>query len=455
MKTYIARQRHLVVHLLILFGLLAAGLPAAQAGEIDTRLVVDGLTAPIDIKDLPDQSGRRLVLDQSGLIHLLNADDSLADQPFLDIRDRLLPLRQDFEERGLLGLAIHPDYLQNGRVFVTYSAPLADGAPGGWNHSRRVSEFTLARDRNDKLDPRSERVLIEQHWPSRKHNGGALGFGPDRLLYIGFGDGGGIHGVGAETLYDAFSVPARNRHWDYLAQDKHSLFGKILRIDVDNGYPGYASPAANPWVGKPGRDEIFAWGFRNPYRFSFAGSDPVTLYLAAVAETFWESVYRVDQSGNYGWPIKEGTHCFDRAVTLAPPRECEAAQQAANGRIIDPVIEYPNMSVFRQGAQVKSRGVGTAVVGAIQLANSKLKDLDGKLLVADWSLKFDKPSGQLFTAVPGTVIPWPLTKVAELTTRIVSIAQTKDGRVFVLTNQNFGPYGKTGTVLELIVPAPG
>ncbi|MFK7857819.1 MAG: sorbosone dehydrogenase family protein [Granulosicoccus sp.] len=274
--------------------------PAVWAQPPTLALVAENLISPIDIATLPDGTDHRLILDQSGVVHLLAPDNSLAAEPYLDIRDRLLPLREDFEERGLLGMAIHPQYRSNGRFFVTYSAPLAKDAPAHWNHTRIVSEFTVDPSNPNRLDTSTERVLIRQNWPSRKHNGGALAFGPDGFLYIGFGDGGGIHGVGQETLNDAYSVPEHQLHWDSTAQDLQSLYGKLIRINVDAGLPGYAIPADNPMVGKLGRDEIYAWGFRNPYRISFDPDSSGALYITTVAETLWEAIYRVEGPGNYG-----------------------------------------------------------------------------------------------------------------------------------------------------------
>ncbi len=430
--------------LCILLAACGSGLAAAD-GKPTPELLLAGLVAPIDLATLPDDTDRRLVLDQSGIVHLLQASGALADAPFLDITDRLLPLRQDFEERGLLGMAIHPNYRTNGRFFVSYSAPLADDAPGNWNHTRIVSEFTVDANNPDQLDAGSERILIRQHWPSRKHNGGALAFGPDGYLYVGFGDGGGIHGVGPETLNDAFTVPANRLAWDSTAQDLHSLYGKILRIDVDHGYPGYAVPDDNPLVGKPGRDEIYAWGFRNPYRISFDPDNSGRFYITAVAETLWEAIYRVDQPGNYGWPLREGAHCFERTRPLDPPSTCANETGAP---IFDPVVEYANMSVHREGSKVTMPGVGTAVVGSVMLRESALGDHANHLLIADWSRDFRQPSGQLFIAAESAQPPWALEHIAQLDTRIVALVQD-GGQLYVMTNDNFGPYGQTGKVFEL------
>ena len=265
--------------------LLSNFLATVSSATPEARLIVDNLVAPIDLLTIPDDSGRRLILDQSGVVHLLDTENKVLNLPFLNLSDRMLPIREDFEERGLLGMAIHPDFRNNGRFFVTYTAPLASDAPANWGHTRIVSEFTIDSDNPDQLDAETERVLIKQHWPSRKHNGGALAFGPDGYLYIGFGDGGGIHGVGPETLNDAYNVPQNRLWWDSTAQDPQSFYGKILRIDVDKGLPGYAIPDDNPFVDSAGKDEIYAWGFRNPYRLSFDSDGSSTFYITAVSYT--------------------------------------------------------------------------------------------------------------------------------------------------------------------------
>jgi uncharacterized protein (TIGR03382 family) len=187
----------------------------------------------------------------------------------MDLRSRMLPVANDFEERGLLGFALHPQFAKNGRFFVSYSSPLRDTAPQNWNYTRRISEFTAKTGNTLSVDLQTERVLIALDWPSRKHNGGAMAFGPDGMLYIGMGDSGASHGIGKSVIWEAFNVPAEALLWDDIAQDRHSLYGKILRIDVDHGFPGYAIPTGNPLTASQGRPEIWAWGFRNPYRIAF------------------------------------------------------------------------------------------------------------------------------------------------------------------------------------------
>jgi glucose/arabinose dehydrogenase len=436
-------------------GILTFGLSvllALPAVGQELRLLAEGLTAPIDLVEALDGSGRLFVLEQRGVVRVIEADGGLAPEPFLDLTHRLLPLEEGFEERGLLGFALHPDFALTGRLYVSYTAPLRAGAPEGWNYTRRIAELTVSVDDPGRVDPSSERALLEVDWPSRKHNGGGLAFGPDGYLYIGLGDGGGAHGVGAEVSWSAFDVPEAQLHWDRLAQDTESLFGSILRIDVDRGFPGYGIPPTNPFVGKPGRDEIYAWGFRNPYRIAFDAAGSGDFLVTATGETLWEALYLVQAPGNYGWPIFEGRHCIDRLQPrAAPAQECPRAD-ALGHPFKMPVVEYANMQVMHPETAVDGPGVGTAVVAGRLYRGSAIPALSGKLVFADWSADFRQPSGQLFVATPAPVFGelWPFSKLLEVESRIVSLAENRAGEIYVLTNEEPGPFGTTGKVFELV-----
>lgn len=434
---------------LLLLGAIAAGLPV-EAHDLALELVADGLTAPIHLEEPADDSGRLLVAQQDGVVRVIGRDGRVSADLFLDLSDRIVALEAGFEERGLLGFALHPQFHRNGRVFVTYSAPLRAGAPSNWNHTRRVSEFTAKPGDLSRIDPGTERVLLELDWPSRKHNGGGLAFGPDGHLYVGFGDGGVSHGVGKKVLWEAFDVPAPALAWDGLAQDRRSLFGKVLRIDVDHGFPGYAIPAGNPLGGRQGRDEIWAWGFRNPYRIAF---DPVgdgSFFVTAIAETLWEAAYHVREPGNYGWPLREGTHCVDRLKPRLPPANC-ADRDAEGAPLRMPVIEYPNLQASHPETRLGIRGEGTAITGVRRYQGRALPDLAGKVVFTDWSASFKQPSGQLFVATPGASPDalWSHARAISLDSRIVGLAEDRAGELFVLTNETFGPYGTTGKVFRL------
>src|SRR5690554_1851230 len=138
---------------------------SAGPAEVDLELVAEGLAAPLVFTPIPDDSGRYLIVDQIGVIYVLDADGQLLDTPFLDVRDRMVSLDQGYDERGLLGLALHPDYVENGRFFVYYSAPLRDGAPAGWNHTSHISEFQVSADDANSADAGSERILMQIDQP--------------------------------------------------------------------------------------------------------------------------------------------------------------------------------------------------------------------------------------------------------------------------------------------------
>ena len=428
--------------------LTALALVAAPLKALELEEVISGLTAPIGLIDPDDGTGRLFVQEQTGQVRILGPDGALSGD-LLDISSRMITLDEGFEERGFLGFALHPDFSVNGRVYALYTAPLAPDAPTGWNHTKRLSEFTLTPGAGT-IDPGTERVLLSVDWPSRKHNGGALVFDADGYLLVGLGDGGGAHGVGKDVLWSAFEVQESQRHWDRLAQDVTALHGSILRLDVEAGFPGYGVPATNPFVGRAGRDEIYAWGLRNPYRVHV---DPPTgaLVIPAVAETLWEAVYLIGGPANIGWPIREGLHCVDRLRPRDPPADCPRSGPGG-WPIPDPIVEYGNMQIMHPETKVEATGLGAAVTGALIYRGEALPELQGQLLVSDWSASFQEPSGQVFSAAPARKFgeTWPLTKIAELKTRVVGLAADAAGEVYILTTDNFGPFGDTGRIFKLV-----
>ena len=428
---------------MLLFGLLPAAL--AQDGEqgsmaIDLELVADGLTSPLGLMPAGDDSGRLFVFDQVGQIWMLSAEGEMLDEAFLDLTDRMVELNEGYDERGLLGLAFHPDFAENGRFFVYYSAPLREGGPEGWNHTSHVSEFMVSEDNADVANPDSERIVMQIDQPQGNHNGGQIAFGPDGYLYVPLGDGGAANDVAEGHTPDIGN-----------AQDTSNLLGSILRIDVDGEEP-YGIPADNPFDGEEGLEEIFAYGFRNPYRISFDAGGDNALYAGDAGQNQWEEVSVVTAGGNYGWNIKEGTHCFDPDNPDAQVEECpDTGPQGEN--LIDPVIEYQNAGV--------EGGLGLVVVGGNVYRGSALPELEGRYIFGDWSSSWEAPDGALLVATPGETEGelWEFEELSiaswengELGAYLLSFGQDADLELYVLVSGNSGPSGNEGEIYK-VVPA--
>jgi glucose/arabinose dehydrogenase len=413
----------------------------SQGPAIGLNPIADGLVSPLALREAPDGSGRLFVVDQIGTIRIIHADGSVQTEPFLDVRDRMVTLMPNFDERGLLGLAFHPDYAENGRFFVHYSAPLRPGAPADWNHTSHISAFQVSAD-PAVADAGSEEVVLQVDQPQFNHNAGGLAFGPDGMLYISLGDGGGANDTGVGHTPDLGN-----------GQDITNLLGTILRIDVDGGSP-YAVPADNPFVGTEGRDEIWAYGLRNPYRFSFDSGGGRDLLAADVGQNLWEEVNRIERGGNYGWNRKEGTHCFDPEDPFESPADCPDVGPRGEP-LLDPVIEYGN-------ARVLPDGLGIAVIGGYVYRGRDLPQLAGRYVFGDWSTSFGAPDGRLFVAMPRPRGLWHIQELrvaghpgGRLGHYLVGFGQDAAGEVYVLTTDNAGPSGETGRVYRLARPGPG
>jgi glucose/arabinose dehydrogenase len=412
---------------------IAAGL------RVGLELVADGLVSPVHLSE-PDNSGRRFVADQVGLVRIITRDGELLDQPFLDVRERMVELVPFFDERGLLGLAFHPRFDDNGRLFVYYSAPLRPDGPEGFDHTSHIAEFTVSASDPNRVDPDSERIILQVDEPQADHNSGDLHFGPDGYLYISVGDGGGAN----DTAFG--HTPGIGN-----GQDPTNLLGSLLRIDVDGDHP-YRIPPDNPFVGTPARDEIYAYGFRNPYRFTFDRHD---LYVADVGQTMFEEVNLVEPGGNYGWNVREATHCFDPDNPTEPPATCPDTGPLFGDPLLDPIIEYGNLSA-------NPEGLGVAVVGGRVYRGNELPHLRGRYVFGDWSstaFGLPQPTGTLLVAKPKPSGLWKLQELAvagrpggELGHFVTGFGQDAEGEVYVLTSDTTGPSGDTGLVYRLTRP---
>ena len=345
----------------------------ASTIEIELEPVADGLDSPLAITDAGDGSGRIFVVEQGGRIRIVR-DGRLASEPFLDIADRV----SAGGERGLLGLAFHPDYPSDPRLFVDYTDT---------NGDTQVASYTVDPSNPDRADPNSEVRLLSIDQPYANHNGGAVLFGPDGFLYVSTGDGGSggdPHGNG---------------------QSLGTLLGKILRIDVASGGAGtspYSVPDDNPFVGRDGaRPEIWSYGLRNPWRMSFdrANGD---LWIGDVGQGEWEEidVLRGGTSGqNFGWNRMEGTHCF------RPASGCETAG------LVAPVAEY-------------GHDVGCTVIGGNVYRGTEQSRLVGGYVFADYC------SGRIWAIDAATDGPTEPALVAETGATLSSFGEDEAGELF-------------------------
>ncbi|HEX2717444.1 MAG TPA: PQQ-dependent sugar dehydrogenase [Gemmatimonadaceae bacterium] len=436
---------------------LSHGRGHGDLSDVGLELVAAGFTQPVGIVNSGDDSDRLFVIDQVGRVMIIREDGTVAPTPFLDVSAKIVPLNRFYDERGLLGLAFHPKFEENGKFYVYYSRPYAAGEPRpapGYNHVARIAEYRVMLGNPDLADPTSERVVLEVDKPQSNHNGGTIAFGPkDGYLYISIGDGGGANDVGLGHVEDWYAVNRGGNGQDVEA----NLLGNILRIDVDGARP-YAIPRDNPLVGKPGRDELFAWGFRNPWRFSFDSKGDHDLIVGDAGQNRWEEVSVAVNGGNYGWNVKEGRHCFSTATPNADLPSCPNAVPANNGTatpagpLIDPVIEYRNL---KQGAV--NGGIGLVVVGGNVYRGSDVKPLKGLYVFGDWSDSFGgPPTGELFAATPGGP-DWPFRKIVlatspdgELHERVLGFGEDRHRELYLTTTSLSGPAGTTGKVFRFI-----
>lgn len=412
--------------------------------EPGLRLLADNLTSPVLLKEAPDGSGRRFIVDQAGKIFILDSTNKMEATAFLDLSNKLVSLNSDYDERGLLGLAFHPNFETNGRLFVYYSAPLRAGAPADFNHTSHISQFTVSSDPNE-VDQNSEQIIIQVDQPQSNHNGGTIEFGQDGYLYISLGDGGNANDVGTGHVEDWYELNEGGN-----AQNvKANLLGKIVRIDVNSGAP-YGIPSDNPFAGGDGQDEIYAYGFRNPYRFSFDMATG-TLLVADAGQEQWEEVSIVSLGNNYGWNVKEGTHCFDTENPETSPSDCPDTDSIGNP-LIDPVIEFKNSK--------QAGGLGLVIVGGYVYRGTEVPELNGQYIFGSWSTSFSSPDGKILAApvMPGSSELWSFTGLdlkdqpdGNINEFVMGFGQDLSGEVYVLTKTEPGPTGNTGKIYKISI----
>lgn len=412
--------------------------------SIDLVLVADNLVSPVGLVPSPDESGNLFVIDQTGLVWIIDDTGTLLSEPFLDISGMMVPLNLNYDERGLLGLTFHPDYSTNGRFFVYYTAPPNAGGPEEgemWNNISRISEFTVSGSNPDQANPGSEKIILEVDQPQGNHEGGTIAFGPDDYLYISIGDGGASNDVAPGHVEDWYEVNQGGNGQDIEA----NLLGNILRIDVDAGDP-YGIPGNNPFVNSEGLDEIYAYGFRNPFRFSFDMGGDHRLFVGDAGQNLWEEISVVENGGNYGWNVKEGTHCFDASNNENVLSSCPDIDVYGN-ELIDPVIEMNN-------ANNPAGGTTVTIIGGYVYRGQDIPELSGQYIFGSFSKDFE-PTGEVFMANPTGPGLWDFEEVEFKSTSgdigyfLKGFGQDLEGEIYLAVSEMLGPEGNTGKIYKI------
>jgi glucose/arabinose dehydrogenase len=357
--------------------------PPGPPTNFSLTTLISGLNGPVDLQLPNDNTGRFFVVEQSGTIRII-ANGSLLSGHFLDIATKVTT----GSEMGLLGLAFHPSYSQNRRLFVNYNRTV------GGQLQTVIAEYQASASDANQADATSERILLTVNQPFPNHKGGQLAFGPDGLLYIGLGDGGS----GGDPFGNGQSL--------------QTLLGKMLRIDVDHTDAGlqYAIPADNPFAAGGGLREIWAYGLRNPWRFSFE-SGTGRLFCADVGQDSFEEVDLLQKGGNFGWNTMEGLHCFN------PSGGCNMTG------LVLPVVEY-------------SHSEGEAVIGGYVYEGSRIPSLVGTYVFGDYI------SGTIWGLKETTPGSWTRSQLLSTQRNISSFGQDEAGEVYVVDY--------AGSILKLV-----
>ena len=358
--------------------------PNPQPGPIPPLTltsVASGFTSPLALVPSNDSTNRLFVVEQRGTIRIIQNGALLAGN-FLDISSKVITAG----EQGLLGLAFHPQFASNQKFYIYYSRLL--------NSQRQsvIAEYLISTSNANQADAASERILLVVNQPNfDNHKGGQLAFGPDGFLYVGLGDGGS----GGDPFGNGQSL--------------NTVLGKILRIDVNpSGSKPYSIPADNPFA-SGSAPEIWAYGLRNPWRFSFDSTG--RLFCGDVGQGQFEEVDIIQKGGNYGWNVMEGAHCFN------PSSGCNQ-----NGLIL-PITEYDHSE-------------GTAIIGGFVYRGSAIPQLQGSYVFGDFT------GGKIWRLQETTPASWTRTVLLSTSRTISSFGQDQSGELYVVD------YG-AGAVLKL------
>lgn len=408
-----------------------------ETGQATIRLevVAKNLTAPNWGTTAPRRKETLFVTDQDGIIWSIDLNNGQKAK-FLDISERLVDLNQFYDERGLLGLAFHPKFQSNGLFYTYTSQPIEKPAdfstvPKGTkpNHQSVLTQWRVTEPANPESmpDPNSAREVLRIDQPQANHNGTTLVFGPDGYLFISLGDGGAADDQGTGH------VDGGN------GQEPGNILGTIIRIDPtgSNSKNGrYGIPSDNPFVDDPRiLDEIYAYGLRNPFRFSF---DRKTgdLYAGDVGQTDIEEVDIITAGDNFGWRRREGT--FDFHANGDDPGFVTKSKQKAP-ELVAPIAQYDHDE-------------GNSVIGGFVYRGQAHPDLAGYYIFGDYSgrLLYLKPP--IHTDQLNTIYEFPFAGDGLGELMVLGFGEDADGELYVLANESGSPSGKTGVVLRIGVP---
>jgi len=410
--------------------------------RVDLHTAASDLIAPNFLVSAPDGSKRLFIIDQPGQIWIVKNGTRLAT-PFLDVSARMVTLSPAYDERGLLGFAFDPQFTNEEspgfrRVFTYSSEPvsgtadLTDPYATSLNHHGVIASWKVSEANPDVVDPETRVEILRVDEPQSNHNGGTIAFGPDGFLYIGLGDGGGAN----DNNPNGHNPTIGN------GQDPTIALGKMLRIDVNgtNSSNGkYGIPVDNPFATSGGVREIFALGFRNPFRFGFDGTD---LLVADVGQNKIEELDRVEIGKNYGWRYKEGTFKFNTDGSVSDDLTGLPAG------LTDPIFQYDHDE-------------GISIIGGYVYRGNAIPALRGKYIFGDFSKSFLSPTGRLFYAdlTTGEIRELILgNSDVSLGLFIKGMGVDADGEIYVLASVTLGPSKDvtnkaTGVAIKLVPPA--
>ncbi|XP_068608124.1 HHIP-like protein 1 [Brachionichthys hirsutus] len=388
--------------------------------------VANGLRNPLALAHAGDGTHRFFVAEQRGLVWTYLPDRARLERPFLNISDAVLTSSWEGDERGFLGLAFHPEYKYNGKLYVYYSVEV------GLEERIRISEFRVSANDVNVADHRSERVILEVDEPASNHNGGQLLFGVDGYLYVFTGDGG--------MAGDPFG-----RHGN--GQNKSALLGKVLRIDVDGNEKGppYSIPPDNPFIREPGaRPEVYAFGVRNMWRCSVDRGDPVTregkgrVFCGDVGQNKFEEIDIIEKGQNYGWRAREGFSCYDKKL-------------CANSSLGDvlPIHAYPHK-------------VGKSVIGGYVYRGCEYPNLNGMYIFGDFmsgrlmSLREDASTGRWkhseICMGQGRTCEFP-GLINNYHPYVISFAEDEAGALYFMSTRTPSAASASGVVYKVVDPS--